>query len=155
MSFHELFSLYSPEVTAFAHFLCGDRALAEDLCQETFVRAWTARGEIRQQTVKAYLLTITRNLFRDHLRRHRKMEQLPTVAGPELPALQLITQAEELAGVMQAMQNWDPSDRQALLWFARDELSFDEIASRLGCSSAAAKQRIYRARKKLNLLRKS
>ena len=152
MNFHELFARYSGEVSAFAHSLCGDRALAEDLCQETFVRAWTASGEIRQQSVKAYLLTITRNLFRDHLRRRRPADELPGLAASEPPVLLRITQAEELERVMDAMSDWAPADRDALLWFARDDLTNDEIAGRLGCSSAAVKQRIYRARVKLHSL---
>ena len=42
--------------------LCaGERAAAEDLAADAFVRAWTARDRIRHETVRAYLLTITRN----------------------------------------------------------------------------------------------
>ena len=66
--FRDLYERYYPDVFRFALFLTGDVARAEDLTADTFVRAWTARDRIRQETVRAYLLTITRNLFRDHLR---------------------------------------------------------------------------------------
>src|SRR4029434_6907062 len=67
-SFRELYDRYYPDVFRFALFLTGDVARAEDLTADTFVRAWTARDRIRQETVRAYLLTITRNLFRDYVR---------------------------------------------------------------------------------------
>ena len=69
--FRELYERYYPDVYRFALFLTGDVARAEDLAADTFARAWTARDRIRQETVRAYLLTITRNLFRDHLRTAR------------------------------------------------------------------------------------
>jgi DNA-directed RNA polymerase specialized sigma24 family protein len=61
--FRELYERYYADVYRFALFLTGDVARAEDLTADTFVRAWTARERIRQNTVRAYLLTITRNLF--------------------------------------------------------------------------------------------
>jgi len=57
-------------------FLCGNAALADDLTSDTFVRAWTSRGKIRETTVKAYLFTIARNLYRDHLRRNTRLTEL-------------------------------------------------------------------------------
>jgi len=75
LSFHELYEQHSRDVYRFALFLSGDPAMAEDLTADTFVRAWTARGSIRDATVRAYLLTITRNLWRD--RQRREWRQVP------------------------------------------------------------------------------
>ena len=83
MDFHSLYQSYAPQVHRFALFLCGDAALADDLTSETFVRAWTARGKIREATVKAYLFTIARNLYRDHLRRNRRNTELDESIRPE------------------------------------------------------------------------
>ncbi|HET9183328.1 MAG TPA: RNA polymerase sigma factor [Candidatus Angelobacter sp.] len=63
--FHSLYQSYAPQVQRFVLFLCGDASLADDITSDTFVRAWTARGKIREATVKAYLFTIARNLYRD------------------------------------------------------------------------------------------
>src|SRR5690349_6360680 len=60
MDFHSLYQSYAPQVHRFVLFLCGDASLADDITSETFVRAWTARGKIREATVKAYLFTIAR-----------------------------------------------------------------------------------------------
>jgi len=69
--FRDLYERYYRDVFRFALFLTGDVARAEDLTADTFVRAWTARDRIRQETVRAYLLTIARNLYRDSLRATR------------------------------------------------------------------------------------
>ena len=78
MDFHSLYQSYAPQVHRFVLFLCGDATLADDITSETFVRAWTARGKIREATVKAYLFTIARNL--------EQLEQLTPVAGLTLSA---------------------------------------------------------------------
>jgi RNA polymerase sigma factor (sigma-70 family) len=69
--FRDLYERYYRDVYRFALFLTGDVARAEDLTADTFVRAWTARDRIRHETVRAYLLTIARNLYRDSLRSMR------------------------------------------------------------------------------------
>ena len=58
--FTSLYDRHYQDVYRFALFLSGDPTRAEDLASDTFVRAWLARDRIRQPTVRAYLLTITR-----------------------------------------------------------------------------------------------
>ena len=60
--FGAVYERYADDVLRFALYLTGDRAEAEEIASETFVRAWLASGEIRVETVKAYLLSIARNL---------------------------------------------------------------------------------------------
>ena len=99
-SFRELYERYYPDVYRFALFLTANPAIAEDLAADTFVRAWTSRGRIRQATVKGYLLAITRNLHRDALRRRRPTvpkttalegslikSLMPAASSPALPGL--------------------------------------------------------------------
>ena len=74
--FHGLYKEYALQVHRFASFLCGRSSLAHDITSETFVRAWTARGRIREATVKAYLFTIARNLYRDTRHRNTRSVQL-------------------------------------------------------------------------------
>ena len=67
-AFSALYAKYAPDVFRFALYLSGNRAEAEDIVSETFVRAWNAPGRIEAATVKAYLFTIARNLFLQGLR---------------------------------------------------------------------------------------
>ena len=89
--FRELYERYYRDVYRFALFLTGDAARAEDLAADTFVRAWTARDRIRHETVRAYLLTIARNLYRDGLQSGRSVKG--TVTLTNMPLRELIGNA--------------------------------------------------------------
>ena len=63
---------WAPRVYRFALRLCNDPHIAEDLAQETFLRAWRHRGRLRDERVaRVWLFRITANLWRDQLRRNR------------------------------------------------------------------------------------
>src|SRR4029078_3073213 len=82
VGFHALYERHWRDVYRFALFLSGHPAHAEDLTSDTFVRAWRARGKIRGTAVRAYLLTITRNLWRDMERRNRRHVSLDEAEEP-------------------------------------------------------------------------
>jgi RNA polymerase sigma-70 factor (ECF subfamily) len=86
ISFHDLYERHWRDVYRFALFLSGNPTHAEDLASDTFVRAWTARGSIRESTVRAYLLTITRNLWRDMKRRESRLVPLEDADTPSIEA---------------------------------------------------------------------
>jgi RNA polymerase sigma factor (sigma-70 family) len=66
----ELYARHYPELVRVAFALTGDWALAEDLAQEVFVRAWRSWGRLREeQSAQAYLRVIVVNLARTSLRR--------------------------------------------------------------------------------------
>ena len=150
LDFHTLYQSYAPQVHRFALFLCGDPALADDLTAEAFVRAWTARGKIREATVKAYLFTIARNLYRDHLRRNNRLTELED-SLPD-PAVGLASRTEhkaELETVMSALRNLSEVDRAALLMRAQEGMSYEEISQALGLPVTTVKVKVHRARLKL------
>jgi RNA polymerase sigma-70 factor (ECF subfamily) len=148
--FTVLYQRYAPLVRRFSLFLCGDPVLADDLTSETFTRVWTAGGDVRQDTVKAYLFTIARNLYRDSLRRSRRRESLPAHFQDERASAERQTEdRSELGFVLSAMQSLPDSDRAALLMRAQEEMSYRDIARVLGITVAAAKVRVHRARLKL------
>lgn len=143
----EIYERHYQDVFRFALFLTGDRTEADDLAAETFVRAVMARDRIRHDTVRAYLLTITRNLHRDAHRRARPMvaldESLPDDAAPLDVRLH---HASLLHDVKTRLRQVAKGDRRALLLFVVREMSYRDIARALGVSVAAVKSRIFRAR---------
>jgi RNA polymerase sigma-70 factor (ECF subfamily) len=152
--FHSLYQSYAPQVRRFALFLCGEPALADDLTSETFVRAWTSRGKIREATVKAYLFTIARNLYRDHLRRNKRFTELEDSMPDESPGLEARTEHKaELEAVMAALQHLSEVDRAALLMRVQEEMSYEEIAQALGLQLTTVKVKVHRARLKLMQVR--
>jgi len=148
--FHSLYQLYAPQVRRFALFLSGDEMLADDITSETFVRAWTARGKIKEATVKAYLFTIARNLYRDHLRRNKRFADLEESLPDASPSLETQTEHKaELGAVMTALRQLTEVDRAALLMRVQEEMPYEEIAETLRLPVTTVKVKVHRARLKL------
>jgi RNA polymerase sigma-70 factor (ECF subfamily) len=153
IDFHGLFDRYSQDIYRFALYLSGNPSLAEEIAQETFVRAWVTPGEIRGGTVKAYLLAIARNSYRAERKRLARQVVLDGALpdpqpGPEAEVLGRL----ELDAVLKALQTLPETDRAALLMHAQEGLPYAAIASTLGLSLTAVKVRVHRARIKLRQL---
>src|SRR5262245_45834607 len=86
--FHDIYGRYARDVHQFALYLSGDPALADDITAESFVRLWTAPGEIHTPTVKSYLLTIARNLYLSGQRRLRREAELDDSLPTAAPSLE-------------------------------------------------------------------
>lgn len=157
--FQALYQKYAHDLFRFALYLTGNRAEAEDIVSETFVRAWTAPGQIRQPTVKAYLLVIARNCYRQGLRRSGRLSSLSgeeqDFADPRQAPHESAEQRAELASVMEDLQRLPEIDRTALLLSSVEEMPYEQIASTLGLSLGAVKTKIHRARLKLEQARQS
>ncbi len=152
--FEALYQKYAQDVFRFALFLSGNRADAEDIASETFVRAWNASDGIRQSTVKAYLLVIARNCYLQGLRRSRRNLSLEDdFADRRQAPHNSAEQRAELAHVMRDLQQLPEVDRTALLMSAAEEMSYEQIAETLGLSLGAVKTKIHRARLKLEAAR--
>jgi len=63
INFQDLYETYAAEVYSFSLWLAGDSLEAEDITSETFIRAWVHNSKIRTETLKAYLFTISRNVY--------------------------------------------------------------------------------------------
>jgi len=149
MNFSELYGRYAQDVHRFAFYLCGNQSLAEDLTSETFVRALCGPTDLRLGTVKAYLFAITRNLYRDSVAKLRQTVASDTIPERHDPAPNPEVSArdrQELQHIMQVIQRLPEQQREALLLALDGDLSYEEIGRILGCSLAAVKVRIHRAR---------
>ncbi len=158
-----LYQEHAKAVYRFALYLSGNRADADDITSETFVRAWTAPSEIHLETVRGYLFAIARNLYLQGLRKNVRQTSLSDEAGGQteelLPAsgaspYQQAAAKEELQRVIASLQTLPEVDRAALLMRASDEMPYDEIARALGLSLSAAKVKVHRARIALDAIRK-
>ena len=150
LRFQELYESYAPDVFRFAFSLSGDRAEAEDIASETFIRAWVNRSAIRTETLKAYLMTIARNTFLERRRKSRREvrleETLPDpAAGPEDRAGTRL----ELMKVEKLLQALPEIDRAAFVLRVRHGLPYEEIARVLEITLASAKVKVHRVRKRL------
>ena len=154
LTFHDIYTEHAAHVYRFALFLTHDSALADDLMSETFLRAWSAADRMEGATLRSYLLTITRNLHRDHIRR----EVRNTVLDEGVPAEDRrvdegIDARAALARVLEASAKLSAIDRAVFFERVLEERPYQEIARRNGLSVAAVKVKVYRARLKLMLAR--
>jgi RNA polymerase sigma-70 factor (ECF subfamily) len=147
MTFEELYRSHFADVRRFALYLTGDFAEADDIASETFVRAWAADAPLKARSLRAYLLSIARNLHR----RGRRRAALQPEAPDEPPGLEReLAGRSELAAMLARLQRLAEVDRSALLMRAFHDLPYEEIAAALGISVASAKVKVHRARNLLS-----
>ncbi len=145
----QLFDQYSDAIFAYLYLLLGSRDLAEDLAQETFLRAFASRQRLAQaDNRRAWLYRVATNAAYDHLRRGRRFAWLPWSRVDDLHAPQPdATQAAgERDAVEAALLALPLTYRAPLLLHVYDGLSVLEVAEALGISEGAAKMRLHRAR---------
>jgi RNA polymerase sigma factor (sigma-70 family) len=144
-AFNEIYRQHSGPVYRYTLYLTRNAAVAEDLTAETFLRVWSSSAPVRVETVRAWLLTIARNLAFARSR-HRGREQELTDAAQNLGLDESIDSRRELARVMEAIQSLSESTRQALLLKTQGDLSYAEIGAMLGLTEQAARVKVFRAR---------
>ncbi|HEY8011584.1 MAG TPA: sigma-70 family RNA polymerase sigma factor [Rudaea sp.] len=145
---------YSGDLFRYAYWLCSEEALAHDLVQETFLRAWRSLDSLRETgAAKAWLITILR---REHARLfERKTPQLVDVdevdVADEREALTPEAAGED-ALIRAAMHRLDAKYREPLLMQVLGGFSCEEIARELNLTSAAVMTQLFRARQKLKAM---
>ena len=143
-----LYEQYAADVYRFALCLCGDQSEAEDITAETFTRILSDESELITDTVKAYLLTIARNLFLENKRRDARYQNTTTADkfGQSLEDSYL--EDVTIQQVYRMLHTLDVNDRTALLLRA-EGITYNDISKILNISTAAAKVKIHRLRKKM------
>lgn len=138
----------TPHLRGFARTLCGCRERADDLAQETLLKAWSARTSYRAGTnFKAWTFTILRNHFYSEARRARFTgEYDQDMAERTLKTFGNQEDSLALADVMRALQTLPDTHRDALILVAVGDLSYEAIAEICGIALGTVKSRICRAR---------
>lgn len=146
--FHAELERITPHLRAFARTLCGCRERADDLAQETLLKAWAARESYRAGTnFKAWTFTILRNQFYSEARRARFTgEYDQDMAERTLCSNGNQEHAVELADVLRALETLPGANREALILAAVGDLAYEEIAEICGIALGTVKSRICRAR---------
>ncbi len=150
INFQDLYESYASEVYRFSLWMAGDNIEAEDITSETFIRAWVYNNKIRTETLKAFLFTISRNLYLERLRKRKNQVILNDVYPDPTPGPDKMTESQStLKRVKKMLQTVPEIDRAAFVMRVQHELPYDEIARSLKLSLTAVKVKVHRVRKKL------
>lgn len=153
-SFHRGLLQTLPDLRGFARFLTRDTAAADDLVQDTIVRALASQEQFQQGTVlKAWLFTIQRNAFYEQTRRRSREQEI--MLDIELD-MQPSTAAPSRQNARDAVQDlgellWKLPDllREALILVGAQELSYEDAARVCDVPAGTMRARVSRARSQL------
>jgi RNA polymerase sigma-70 factor, ECF subfamily len=140
-----------PSLRAFAISLCGNSERADDLVQETLVKAWAKLASFTEGTnLPAWLFTILRNAFYSEFRkRRREVEDADGELAARLASMPAQNGHMDLQDFRAALMALPPAQREVLILIGGSGLSYEEVASICGCAIGTVKSRVNRARNRL------
>ncbi len=151
-SFDDIFARYQSAIYGYILNMVGNVEQAQDLTQDTFIKAYKALPGTQDLVLPAWLYRIATNTALDALRHRLRLTWLPFGPGedeaipdsePDLP-----TSLAEGESMRLALARLTPPQRACLLMRARDGLSIDEIAQAMSMSKGNVKITLYRAKER-------
>ncbi len=161
VAFEKLVTRHQALVAGTVGHMLGDNSEVEDLAQQVFIRLWkSAKRYTPRAKFTTFLLTVTRNLVFNELRRRKRHASVPLQSEPEAEEMQLkdeqtstpdasLLEGELQRAVDSAIAELPETQRMALVLRRYQDLSYDEIAEVLNQSVPAVKSLLFRARTEL------
>ncbi|MDP4290117.1 MAG: sigma-70 family RNA polymerase sigma factor [Bacteroidota bacterium] len=146
--FDQIFNQWYEPIRNFIYYKTGNAALAEDIAQDTFLKIWEKKDEVKINTIKAFLFTIANNLLNNNMD-HQKVsfkfintyQQPHALASPEFDL-----EMKEFNNKLQnALAELDDKKRTVFLMNRIDELTYKQIAENLGVTVKAIEKRMEKA----------
>lgn len=149
--FHQELAALVPNLRAFAKSLAGNADYADDLVQETLIKAWKNRTTFAEgSNLKAWLFTILRNTFlSDRRKRKFEVEDPDGILAGKLSTHAAQTGHMDLLDFSEAFDKLPDDQREALILIGAEGFSYEEAALMCGCAVGTIKSRVNRARNKL------
>ncbi len=154
----DAYAAHGAELYRFVVRAVGDRALAEDLVQEAFLRAWRARASYDPEKagLRAWLFAIARNLVVDHVRSRSARPRTRTLFPDEDTAV--VDPSDEVGRLMQrwlveeALRRLGEDHRRALQETYLADRPYAEVAAELGIPESTLRSRVFYGLKALRLV---
>jgi len=146
--FRSIFDQYYETIRSFAYYKTGDVDLADDIVQEVFLKIWTNRKEVKDDTVKSLLYTIASNIIKNHFK-HQKVvfnfqkNDQPNELSDETDSN--LRQEELNRKLQDALAEIPEKSREVFLMNRIEGLTYADIADRLGLSVKAIEKRMSEA----------
>jgi len=149
--FDEIYRRNAGKLFKIANHTLRNSAISEEIVQDTFAVLLMKRSEVEQyESVEAFLIDVLRNKVGNELQRAYRKREEPL--EDKHAAFAAVEGSREC--VADILPDWlSDEERKMLIWRAEENLSFREIARRLGCSEHACHGRMYRLREKFKNFR--
>ena len=141
-----------PRLRRYARALTGDAVCADDLVQDTLVRALGKWTLWRPDNLRAWLFSIMHNLFVNQLRSRRVVDYPGDEALPDLPTRATQGDALELRDFARSLARLPDEQREVLLLVCLEDLSYEDAAKVLGVPVGTVMSRLSRGRERLRAL---
>lgn len=155
-AFVSLYNRYKTQVYGFCVKMLGDKTLAQDVLQETFLRVYENRERlIKTSSFKSWVFTIARNQCLNQLRRSKRQVSLEDDAhgdpAPPVPQGQVahLEKSEQVQLVNYFLDQLKDDYREVIILREYQNLSYAEIAAVTRSTLSAVKSRLFKARRKL------
>lgn len=157
--FAALYDKYALKAVRTAYLITGNRQLAEDILQETFLQCYTQLHTLKEpdKFQSWFYKILVRLCWRFHSREKVKFKSEPfdeflgRQANGSANVEERLETSEEYVKLNQTIQQLSNPLREAIILYYFNDLSVKEIAEILGCFENTVKTRLYKARKKLRI----
>jgi RNA polymerase sigma-70 factor (ECF subfamily) len=151
LSLKDLLLAEIPSLRVFALSLAGSSDRADDLVQDTLMKAWSSAASFAEGTnMRAWLFTIMRNTFFSQYRKaRREVQDVDGEAAARLVVLPDQLAHLDLADFRACLERLPSDQREALVLIGASGFSYEEAAEICGCAVGTIKSRVNRARRRL------
>lgn len=146
--FKSVFDTYYESIRNFAYYKSGSVDLADDIVQEVFLKLWSMRNSVRDDTVKSLLYTMAGNIIKNHFKHLRvvynfqRENPVENFSEPADAAIRMKEQDRQLQDALAAIPD---GSREVFLMSRIEGLTYPEIGERLGLSVKAIEKRMSEA----------
>lgn len=149
-AFNSLVECYRKEVLNLALHMLGNLPDAEDACQDSWLEAWKSIKRFKGESFRSWILSIAANACRDEFRRRKKRVGIPitdfilsTLADPKSDAS---LNHEIIEALQETLLQLPHEQRLAIVLREFNDLSYDELAKVMRCSTGTVRSRLNRGR---------
>ena len=148
IEFQRMVEKYTPSLYRLAFSYCGNRADAQDVVQEVFLKYLQRPPQCDgPEQLRGWLMTVTANKCKDLLRSAYRRRSAPLEDAPAPPE-----NFDEVIDVRAALEKLAPKQRSAVYLYYYEQQPTKQIARTLGLTDAAVRARLLQARKQLKQL---
>jgi RNA polymerase sigma-70 factor (ECF subfamily) len=157
-AFSQLVRLHQKRIYYLVYRFCKDHDTADELAQETFVKAYMALDSFREEfRFSSWISTIATNLALNHLRRQKRqvstedypIEEIIADPNPGADPARRLADKEIMAKLDDEVDRLPPEFKAVFVLRIHEELSYEDIARKLGIEIGTVMSRLYRARARL------